>query len=509
MKSENRLSEIQEWAHCCANSMITKCKFTGISWVVLCGLLLGFTNFTVAAQEMPTFHSSSSLVLMDVMAQDKKTGASFEQLKLDDFEVLDNGHPVKLSSVDQGDIQMRPLSLWFVTICPELGWIDQGSGFFKDKVPLLKPALAHLNPDDTMGVAHWCDNGNVALDLAPTKNREAPLLVLEQVLRMPAIEHPWPAPLGQVALESVMHLIGDNARRTIPQPLPAIVFIHGDQTDLPQVEARQMAERLLATSAIVCGFNNGAIDFGGSPIVPHELFNVIHFLAGETGGQVIAAKHESYADALARIVDELHHRYDLGFAPPAVDGKYHNLKVKLNEEARHKYSDLILRYRAGYVPALRTGRFPGFDEPLLTDADVGTALVHALKSPIPYADISFEVTAKTASAQATGATFMLSVDGAGLTWGDLPNGGRSEQVMIVAAPISATGEVIGTIVKKFEVREPPGTEPSSHKPVAISFTANVPKEASYFRFVIRDSQTGRIGIKDSTREQLFSAVVVP
>jgi len=491
--------------------MINNSKFTDISLVVLFGLLLGFTNFTVTAQEtLPTFQSSSSLVLIDVIAQDKKTGASFDQLKLDDFEVFDNDHPVKLASLDQGDMQMRPLSLWFVVICPERGWIDQGSGFFKDRVPLLTPAIAHLNQDDTMGVAHWCDNGNVTLDLAPTKNREAPLLVLEQVLQAPAIDHPWPAPLGQIALERMMQLIGDNARRTIPQPLPAIVFIHGDQTDLPEGRAQQMAEGLLATSAIVCGFNNGAIYIGDRDLLNTDTrFNVIHFMAAETGGQVIAAKHESYADALARIVDELHHRYDLGFAPPAVDGKYHNLKVKLNEEARHKYSDLILRYRAGYVPALRTGRFRGFDEPLLTDADVGTALVHALKSPIPYADISFEVTAKTASAQATYATFMLSVDGAGLTWGDLPNGERSEQVMIVAAALSTTGKVIDTIVKKFEVMEPTGTERSSHKLIAISFSGNVPKDASQFRFIIRDSQTGRIGIKDSTREQLFPAVVVP
>jgi len=149
--------------------MINNCKFTDISLVVLFGLLLGFTNFTVTAQETPTFHSSSSLVLIDVIAQDKKTGASFDHLKLDDFEVFDNDHPIKLASLDQGDMQMRPLSLWLVVICPERGWIDQGSGFFKDKVPLLTPAVAHLNQDDTMGVAHWCDNGNATLDLAPYK----------------------------------------------------------------------------------------------------------------------------------------------------------------------------------------------------------------------------------------------------------------------------------------------------------------------------------------------------
>jgi len=309
----------------------------------------------------------------------------------------------------------------------------------------------------------------------------------------------------------MMQLIGDNARRTIPQPLPAIVFIHGDYTGLPEGRARQMAEGLLATSAIVCGFNNnGARYKGDRPVLNTDIrFNVIHFMAAETGGQVIAAKHESYADALARIVDELHHRYDLAFVPPAVDGKYHSLKVKLNGEAQHKYSNLMLRYRAGYVPTFQTGHFPGFDESLLTDADVVSALGRTLKSPIPYADISFEVTAKTASARATSATFMLSVDGAGLTWGDLPNGERSEQVMIVAAALSTTGEVIDTIIKEFKVMEPTGTERSSHKLIVISFSGNVPKDASQFRFIIRDSQTGRIGIKDSTREQLFPAVIVP
>src|SRR2546425_60856 len=58
---------------CWPNSMINNCKFTDISLVVLFGLLLGFTNCTVTAQETPTFHSSSSLVLIDVIAQDKKT----------------------------------------------------------------------------------------------------------------------------------------------------------------------------------------------------------------------------------------------------------------------------------------------------------------------------------------------------------------------------------------------------------------------------------------------------
>jgi hypothetical protein len=470
--------------------------------------LLCYANLLATAQETAVFRSSSSLVLVDVIAQDKKTGISFEHLKQEDFQVLDNDHPVTISSIDRSEGQIRPLALWLVVICPERGWKDQGSGFFKSKAPLLASAVARLNQNDTMGVAHWCDNGDVQIDLAPTGNREIPLLVLENVLQAREIDHPWPAPLGQLALERMIQLIGDNARRTRPQPLPAIVFIHGDQTDLPEKRAQQMAEGLLATSSIVYGVNNGAMLSGSQTIINTDVrLNLIHFMAAETGGQVIAVKHDAYADALTKIIEELHLRYDLGFVPPSVDDEYHNLRVKLTDVARHQYGNVMLRYRAGYVPSLRIGRFPGFDEPLLTDADVGAALGSAVKSPITYTDILFDVTAKADSAGAPTAKFTLKVNGAGLTWGQLPSGEHREQVMIVAASLSEAGEAIDTVVKKFEVMESGGAGNSADKSVVISFSGNIPPNARRFRFVIRDSQTGRIGIKDLTREQLFSVAI--
>jgi hypothetical protein len=136
--------------------------------------------------------------------------------------------------------------------------------------------------------------------------------------------------------------------------------------------------------------------------------------------------------------------------------------------------------------------------------DVAAALGRAVKSTIAYTDIPFEVAAKTDLDAATTAKFTLSVNGEGLTWGETPSGERREQVMIVVAPLSETGEAIGTVVKKFEVMKPGSSGNSDNKPVVISFSGNIPSNASRFRFVIRDSQTGRIGIKDLTREQLFS-----
>jgi hypothetical protein len=51
------------------------------------------------------------------------------------------------------------------------------------------------------------------------------------------------------------------------------------------------------------------------------------------------------------IMMQLHFRYELGFLPPAIDGKRHDLKVVLTEEAREKYKGIRLRSRPEYIPA--------------------------------------------------------------------------------------------------------------------------------------------------------------
>jgi hypothetical protein len=127
-------------------------------------------------------------------------------------------------------------------------------------------------------------------------------------------------------------------------------------------------------------------------------------------GKELTTTNECSVVSLCAHRDELHLRYDLGLVPLSIDDKYHNLKVKLTDVVRHHYGNVILRYRAGYVPSLRIGRFPGFDEPLLTDADVGATLGRAVKSPVAYTDIQFDVTAKVDSADSSTAKFTLKVN---------------------------------------------------------------------------------------------------
>jgi hypothetical protein len=44
---------------------------------------------------------------------------------------------------------------------------------------LFKPALKGVDKQDTVAVAHWCDNGDSRLDLLPTNNVEEAATTLE------------------------------------------------------------------------------------------------------------------------------------------------------------------------------------------------------------------------------------------------------------------------------------------------------------------------------------------
>jgi len=48
---------------------------------------------------------------------------------------------------------------------------------------------------------------------------------------------------------------------------------------------------------------------------------------------------------LDAILLQLHFRYELGFIPPAVDGKRHELRVEFTKTAKAEHKGVRLRYR--------------------------------------------------------------------------------------------------------------------------------------------------------------------
>jgi hypothetical protein len=297
-----------------------------------------------------TIRVQSSLVLVDVISQDTKTALPVQDFKKEDFRLYDNGHEVQVASFDAGvRFATRPFILWLVVICNERGKVG-GSREFVGKESLFRPAFDHLDKRDTVGVAHWCDNGETRLDLLPTVDRDSPLRVLAETIKPISFEVGGKSDLvGEDTYRKMLRLIIQDAHRRNPQPLPAIIFLDGDHTGQPRDELDQVVNDLLETSGIVFGIKDQMAPrmYG---VGNGEVAEISHYVAERTGGQYLTAAAKDYATALDMILVQLHFRYELGFIPTKLDGQRHELKVELTKEARQKYKGVRLNFRPEYIP---------------------------------------------------------------------------------------------------------------------------------------------------------------
>jgi hypothetical protein len=327
---------------------------------VLLFLQRSLSTISGAAQEVPpvthppqspeiTFHTSSSLVLLDVIALNAKNGLPDKTLKRDDFQIFDNALPVSIKTFDSA-AQTRPLALWFVVQCSMQGWEAKGSGLFRGRISLFKPALKYLDKQDTVAVAHWCDNGDSHLDLLPTSDVEQAVTSLEQVLA-PTLNPDSHGRSGELAFQKTLQLIIDATRPLVPERVPVVIFLYGDYSGMPRSEADHFIDELLETSAIAYGLKDRRSQqiglFGRSW---REQPAIATYIAIQTGGQYLRVTPETYAAGLEEILRQLHFRYELGFEPEALDGKRHQLRVELAGAVKNQHKRVRLQYRAAYVP---------------------------------------------------------------------------------------------------------------------------------------------------------------
>jgi hypothetical protein len=177
--------------------------------------------------------------------------------------------------------------------------------------------------------------------------------VLSQVLKPFNFDTPPPSQRrkGELALQRMIRLIIDDAHQRNPQPLPVLVLLHSDHTGMPLRELDQLVNDFLETSGIVFGIKDADVrDFIFGPLGNGELGSVFHYMASETGGQYFSIPSKLYSTALDSVLLQLHFRYQLGFKPPAIDGKRHELKVEFAGEAKQQYKSAGLRYRPEYIP---------------------------------------------------------------------------------------------------------------------------------------------------------------
>ncbi|HEY4741074.1 MAG TPA: hypothetical protein VIH76_10815 [Candidatus Acidoferrales bacterium] len=290
------------------------------------------------------------MVLVDVISQAAKSGLPVRDLKKEDFRLFDDRQEVEIAAFHAGArYDTRPVVLWLAVLCNE-GGKQGGSKEFKGREALFRPALDRLDKRDTVGVAHWCDNGEARLDLLPTEDRDSPISKLIEILKPKNFGIGGNSNLvGEEAFRKMIRLIIRDAQQRNPEPLPAIVFLYGGRGAQPNDELNQLADEVLETSGIVFGIRDElSATESPAPAGRHGYF--VNYMTEETGGEYLSAPSKAYAAALEMIVVQLHFRYELGFIPPNIDGKRHELKVELTKDTQERYKGARLRFRPEYIP---------------------------------------------------------------------------------------------------------------------------------------------------------------
>jgi len=247
-----------------------------------------------------------------------KAGRLLPDLAKADFHVTDNGQPQELRVFDNTPQPIRLIVLVDV------------SGSMAGNVPLLRAAgrqlIASLGPGDLARVGTFGET----IDISPTftSDERELLAALPQFIPPNA-----PTPLWN-AIDTAIGEFGKTEGRRV-------VLVMSDSKDsgprfrqkwLTQIDVASRAERE-DVMVYGVGVQSRGTPSGGSlrdALVANLPDPGLGTVALETGGGYLELRSRDDLGAVfARVLDELHHQYLLGFSPAKRDGKEHKIEVKV------------------------------------------------------------------------------------------------------------------------------------------------------------------------------------
>jgi VWFA-related protein len=229
------------------------------------------------------------------------------------------------------------------------------SGSMSGNLELLRAAcgelIAQLGPGDLARVGTF----GATIDISPTfTNRAA-----ELVSALPAFAPPnAPTPLW-TAVDRAIGEFGPAAGRRV-----VLIMSDGKDTGPPfgfhqkWISQLDVADRAQREDVMIYGIgvqSREAIRSMAGNVRDRMVASLpdpgLGKVAEETGGGYFELRpREDLGAAFARVADELHHQYLIGFAPPNRDGKGHTLEVKLTRK------DMKTRARQRYRAAAGAAR---------------------------------------------------------------------------------------------------------------------------------------------------------
>jgi Ca-activated chloride channel family protein len=293
-----------------------------------------------AAQEQPTFRGRGDAVRVFVTVTDRD-GRLVTTLSQADFTLRDEGKPQPITLFDNSP---RPIRL--------LVMLDV-SGSMEGNLPLLRAAaqqlFARLRPDDVARVGSF--GHEITISEAFTRDPDELQRALPEAIASDA-----PTPLWR-AVDRALDAFGKQAGEE-----RSVILVLSDGKDSGPISFREryvsqaeVIDRAREEDVMVYGI--GMRSRGMRPMPPQIGRGGLQAMltadlpdpglarvAQETGGGYTEIRFgEDLGAAFARVADELHSQYLLGFAPPKRDGKVHDIDVRLSQRG------LTTRARKSYV----------------------------------------------------------------------------------------------------------------------------------------------------------------
>jgi VWFA-related protein len=302
------------------------------------GLFLLFaTGVLTAAQapapQQPPFRTGARTVAVYATVSDRE-GRLVPDLAREDFEVYDNG---KLQPIAVFSNEVQP-----ITVVVMLDRSGSMQGNFRLVEAAGEAFVRRLMPGDKARIGSFSNTIQIDPDDFSANQDQ-----LVRILRT-GLQDPGPTPLWNAADAAITSLLPQEGRR--------VVLLFTDGADNPgnlklnNLSVMDVMERAQQQNVMVYaiglesagppammgrrggGFGGGlgGGGFGGGfgqgpdPGLPT--------IAGETGGGYFELRRaEDLAATFARVADELHRQYALGFEPTRLDDKTHKLEVRVKK----------------------------------------------------------------------------------------------------------------------------------------------------------------------------------
>jgi Ca-activated chloride channel family protein len=275
-------------------------------------LVLAMIPAAVAAQQAPVFRSTVETVPIYATVMDASRRLE-PDLTQEDFEVYDNR-------------QLQPLTLFRSDVQPisVVATLDT-SGSMTGVLDLVKRAaesfVIRLLPDDRARLGSFDD----VTRLMPTftSNRDDLVRYLHNEIRFGNGTRLWDA-----VDQAISALEQEQNRRVV------LVLSDGDDTTSKSADAGDVRERAQKSDVMIYGIGL-RVQFRGGPggrMIQGRPDAALKNIVEHTGGGYFElAPTAELGATFSRVADELHRQYVLGFTPKTLDGKVHQLEVRVKQ----------------------------------------------------------------------------------------------------------------------------------------------------------------------------------